>query len=234
MFCVSLVSSIDICILQRNQKVVFCELSELQKELYQHIIYNLTEYQLLRTSNKPCDCGVNRNFFLKYRKLPTKAAKIEFTRQNKHNIVPRKKCCYIVPEGDDVVLWPAQHEDGAECRNCPSCIILPALQKLNKLASHASFLQVDEDPDRVDGETRKKKLEKDLAFSKVALPKHLLKFMPGKSYIRETSIFDDHCLLSGKMKTLSYFLRKVSKYEIHLKQYTLPSSQLIPFLPYTV
>ena len=110
------------------------------------------------------------------------------------------------------MLWPAQHEDDEACRNCPSCIILPALQKLNKLASHASFLQVDEDPDRVHVKTRKKTLEKDLAFAKVAIPKHLLKFLPEKSYIRETSIFDDHSLSSGKMKTLSYFLRKVRIY----------------------
>ena len=131
------------------------------------------------------------------------------------------------------MLWPAQHEDDKECRNCPSCIILPALQKLNKLASHASFLQVDEDPDRVDGESRKKKLEKDLAFSQVAIPKHLLKFMPGKSYIRETSIFDDHCLLSGKMKTLSYFLRKVRiccNHTIALEWCSSQNSKLFPIL----
>ena len=117
-----------------NQERNFEGASELQKELYQHIIYNLTEYQLLRTSNKPCDCGVNRNFFLKYRKLPTKAAKIEFTRQHKEKIILRKQCCYIVPEGDDVVLWPAQHEDDKACKKCPSCISLPAFQKLNILA----------------------------------------------------------------------------------------------------
>ncbi|GFH47552.1 hypothetical protein CTEN210_04027 [Chaetoceros tenuissimus] len=195
----------------KKQKIVFCELSELQKELYQHIIYNLTEYQFLRTCNMPCDCGVNRKFFLKLRSLPTKAVQIEFTRQNKEKITLRKECCYTVPEGDDVVFWPAQHEDDKICQTCPGCITLPALQKLNLLASHASFLQVDKDPDHVRKESDKKKLKKDLAFAKVAIPKHLLKFMPGKSYTRKTSIFDDHSLLSGKMKVLSYFLRKFEK-----------------------
>jgi len=44
---------------QKDERIIFCEPSKLQKELYQHIIAQ-PDFVLLSTANAPCDCGVNR------------------------------------------------------------------------------------------------------------------------------------------------------------------------------
>ena len=84
---------------------------------------------------------------------------------------------------------------------CPSCITLPALNKLYKVASHPSLLQVD--PCESDAAARKK-----LEFAKVALPPEILRELPGGTYYRSDGIMDNHIELSGKMKSLDYLLTK--------------------------
>jgi len=44
---------------QKDERIIFCEPSKLQKELYRHIIAQ-PDFVLLGTANAPCDCGVNR------------------------------------------------------------------------------------------------------------------------------------------------------------------------------
>lgn len=44
---------------KKYESIVFCELSDLQKRLYNHII-ECPDYDILRKSNSPCDCGVNQ------------------------------------------------------------------------------------------------------------------------------------------------------------------------------
>ncbi len=75
-----------------------------------------------------------------------------------------------------------------------------------------SLLQVDQHPDNADGEEEKERARKELEFAKLALTPNVLNKLPGKSYIRETSIMNDHSALSGKMKTLDYLLKR---YEMH-------------------
>ena len=87
---------------------------------------------------------------------------------------------------------------------CPSCITLPALNKLYKVASHPSLLQVD--PCESDAAARKK-----LEFAKVALPPEILRELPGGTYYKGDGIMDDHIRLSGKMKSLDYLLKKYLK-----------------------
>ena len=43
----------------KDERIIFCEPSSLQKELYQHII-SQPDFLLLAHANAPCDCGVNR------------------------------------------------------------------------------------------------------------------------------------------------------------------------------
>lgn len=53
---------------QKNEKVIFCELSEVQKELYRHLLA-LPDYELLRMANTPCGgCNVNQQYFIGYKK----------------------------------------------------------------------------------------------------------------------------------------------------------------------
>ena len=62
---------------EKDEKVIFCELSEVQKKLYRRII-SLPDYYMLSTANAPCDCGVNQAYFRGYSKLKTQQEKINY------------------------------------------------------------------------------------------------------------------------------------------------------------
>lgn len=143
-----------------------------------------------------------------------------FYRKNKQQIFKRKDCCYEYPvlRGSDTIdpkaaLWLAHHdinEFGSE-DFCKKCLILPALQKLYNLCSHTSLLQVESSPEKATSENERKTLNSNLAFAQVAIPPEVVKSLPGESYIRKSSIFVDHNLLSGKMRVLDHCLRRYSK-----------------------
>ncbi len=129
---------------KKNEKVVMCELSPLQKQVYQHIL-TLPDIDNTRTANSPCDCGVNAGFFHRYQRLRTPSERFSYYRENRKQIITRGKCCYRIPlnpqyvEGGnesivhpDAVLWRMMkvHANGEGCRSCPSCCGLPALAKL--------------------------------------------------------------------------------------------------------
>ena len=56
---------------EKEETVIICALSDIQKTMYQRVL-NLPDYLLLRLSTSPCDCGVNRNFFVGYKKMRTR------------------------------------------------------------------------------------------------------------------------------------------------------------------
>mmetsp|Transcript_11742 Transcript_11742/g.19969 ORF Transcript_11742/g.19969 Transcript_11742/m.19969 type:complete len:723 (-) Transcript_11742:147-2315(-) len=218
---------------KKNEKVIFCQLSEIQKMVYRHIL-TLPDYDLLRFANAPCECGVNKQYFISYRKLKTKKERIAYQRRHKDQLVPKKKCCYRYPmnpyryrgeerEPDidpDAILWQQLHEkpigdrnsiaeeilDGKyiTCKQCPSCVQLPALNKLMKICSHPSLLQVAHSET---GESKRKKLE----FAEVALPPDIRSKLPGGTLYQYESLTNDHVKLSGKMKTLDYLLNKFQR-----------------------
>lgn len=43
----------------KDERIIYCPPSKLQKELYQHIIAQ-PDFVLVAQANAPCDCGVNR------------------------------------------------------------------------------------------------------------------------------------------------------------------------------
>jgi SNF2 family DNA or RNA helicase len=55
----------------KNEMVVFCDLSSVQKTIYQRLLSS-ADYTFLRMSKSPCDCGANRDFFIGYRLLKTR------------------------------------------------------------------------------------------------------------------------------------------------------------------
>ena len=75
------------------------------------------------------------------------------------------------------------------------------MNKLYKISSHPSLLQVDPCES---GPDAKKKLD----FAQVALTPDVLRELPGGTHWKSDGIMDDHIRLSGKMKTLDYLLRK--------------------------
>ena len=172
---------------------------------------------MLRKCNSPCDCGVNVNFFSKYKKLHTIEEKRALWRRFKNKIVKRKECCYKGPFEPGTtkvmkgaVFWPAQHPDEQHCKTCPHCILLPMLQKLYNICSHASMLQVKK-PEQTEKEDERARAEKDLAFAKLALKPDVLRELPGQTYFRNTSLLTDHQKLSGKMQILAFCLQQFEK-----------------------
>ena len=216
---------------EKKEEVIFCELTDIQKKIYRHIIA-LPDYQQLRFANAPCDCGVNKQYFRGYKKMKTHREQLDYQRRNKGILTLKKECCYRFPwnplrdePGEpqiepDAILWKQAHEkeigcptdiadrviDGkyVVCQNCPTCTTLVAMHKLYKISSHPNLLQVD----RLESAAaQKKKLE----FAKVAFTPDILKEMPGGSYYKSDGIMDDHMKLSGKMRTLDYCLTKFLK-----------------------
>ena len=213
---------------QKREKVVFCELTEIQKKIYRHIIA-LPDYQHLRFANAPCDCGINKQYFKAYKKMRTHKEQLNYQRRHKSELTSKKICCYKYPwnprRGEpgepeidsDAILWIQAHEkpignpdDIREdiiddryivCPNCPTCTTLAAMNKLYKIASHPCLLQVDHCETGIQA---KRKLE----FAKVALTPEVLRELPGGTYWKSDGIMDDHMKLSGKMKTLDYLLRR--------------------------
>lgn len=203
---------------EKLERIVFCEPSELQKQLYQHILEQ-PDFVLLKEANAPCDCGVNLKYFLEYQQLQTKAERVDYTRKHKNDIIPRAKCCYRMPEHEDAVIWHSQHPNKEMCINprtgksgCPYCIGLPALTVLYKLCSHAALLQAKVPPNQFrEGCENRQQAETDFRRAKVFIPPELLEKMPGGTYFRNDGIMNDHFSLSGKMLVLDKLLRTISR-----------------------
>ena len=203
---------------EKTEKVLFCELSEVQKQIYQNIL-SLPDYELLCMANAPCDCGINQKFFSEYKRMRNKKEQSDYHRKNRRNIVKRKLCCYSTPLipgtsiiNPEAVIWRSMHPNDTPCKKCPTCILLPCFQKLYDLCSHPSMLQVDPLNRSVDNTfVNSTKSEKLLDFAKVALRKNILPHLPGKSYFRNGGIMDNHLELSGKMKSVDTLLHKFQR-----------------------
>jgi SNF2 family DNA or RNA helicase len=214
---------------EKDERVLFCELSPLQKRLYKHLL-SLPDFQLLLYANAPCECGVNQAIFQNFKLMRTEAEKIAFQRDHRGEIIPRKSCCYERPlnpnrfeAGEEfydprAVLWRWQHEAlvngdaDEECDTCPFCCSFPVLDKLYKLSSHVSLLQVQKNPDTLQEGTKAwREARKALDFAKVAFPFDCLDELPGGSYFREDGIMNNHANLSGKMKVLAELLHEFDK-----------------------
>lgn len=203
---------------EKEETIIFCELTEIQKRLYEYVL-TLPDFELLKYSHAPCDCGVNRSIFMGYKRLRDNKERVAYLRRHRDGVTKRKNCCYKIPlnpyrdeEGQPfihpmAVLWMSQHENDEECEQCPFCIMFPALNKLYKLASHAALIQAEFDPSKLDvGTNAWKSAIKDVDFAKVAIPPDVLSLLPGGSYVIQDGIMTDHAKLSGKMQKLDKLL----------------------------
>ncbi|KAL3509339.1 hypothetical protein ACH5RR_028740 [Cinchona calisaya] len=105
----------------KEDNVVFCAMSELQKRVYQRML-QLPDIQCLINKDLPCSCG-----------SPLKQV----------------ECCKrIVPNG---VIWPHLHRDNPDgCDSCPFCLVLPCLVKLQQVSNHLELIKPNprDDPDK--------------------------------------------------------------------------------------
>ncbi|KAG8364730.1 hypothetical protein BUALT_Bualt18G0029100 [Buddleja alternifolia] len=111
----------------KEDNVVFCAMSELQKRIYQRIL-QLPDIQCLVNKDLPCSCGSPLKQF---------------------------ECCKrTVPDG---LIWPYLHRDNTEgCDSCPFCLVLPCLVKLQQISNHLELIKPnskdDQDKQRKDAE----------------------------------------------------------------------------------
>ena len=201
----------------KDERVLFCELSPMQKRLYEHVL-SLPDFQLLKYANAPCDCGINKALFEGYNRLRTDRERLDYQRRHRDDVVKRKECCYKVPlnpnrfkSGEPMydpraMIWGWQHNSDEPCKRCPYCMIFPALDKLYKLSSHVALLQVNKHPKSLpQGSKAWKEASKELDFANVVIPPDVLRQLPG-GHVRQDGIMNDHASLSGKMKALSQLL----------------------------
>ncbi|XP_058217684.1 switch 2 [Rhododendron vialii] len=105
----------------KEDNVVFCAMSELQKRIYRRIL-QLPDIQCLINKDLPCSCG-----------SPLKQV----------------ECCRrIVPDG---IVWRYIHRDNPDgCDSCPFCLVLPCLIKLQQISNHLELIKPNprDEPDK--------------------------------------------------------------------------------------
>ncbi|XP_010457390.1 PREDICTED: switch 2 [Camelina sativa] len=96
----------------KEDNVVFCQMSQLQKRVYQRML-QLPEIQCLVNKDNPCACG-----------SPLK----------------QSECCRrIIPDG---TMWSYLHRDNPDgCDSCPFCLVLPCLLKLQQISNHLELIK---------------------------------------------------------------------------------------------
>ncbi|KAK4420573.1 Switch 2 [Sesamum alatum] len=105
----------------KEDNVVFCAMSELQKRVYLRVL-QLPDIQCLVNKDLPCSCG-----------SPLKQV----------------ECCKrTVPNG---LIWPYLHRENPEgCDSCPFCLVLPCLVKLQQISNHLELIKPNpkDDPEK--------------------------------------------------------------------------------------
>ncbi|KAI4333950.1 hypothetical protein L6164_018698 [Bauhinia variegata] len=105
----------------KEDNVVFCAMSELQKRVYSRIL-QLPDIQCLINKDLPCSCG---------------------------SPLTQVECCKrIVPDG---IIWPYLHRDNPDgCDSCPFCLVLPCLVKLQQISNHLELIKPNpkDDPEK--------------------------------------------------------------------------------------
>ncbi|KAL8234246.1 hypothetical protein R6Q59_020346 [Mikania micrantha] len=105
----------------KEDNVVFCAMSEVQKRVYRRML-QIPDVQCLINKDVPCSCG-----------SPLKQV----------------ECCKrTVPNG---VIWPYLHKDNPDgCDSCPFCLVLPCLTKLQQISNHLELIKPNskDEPDK--------------------------------------------------------------------------------------
>ncbi|PRQ49961.1 putative DNA helicase chromatin remodeling SNF2 family [Rosa chinensis] len=105
----------------KEDNVIFCSMSELQKRVYRRML-QLPDIQCLINKDLPCSCG---------------------------SPLTQVECCKrIVPDGK---IWPYLHRDNPDgCDSCPFCIVLPCLVKLQQISNHLELIKPNpkDDPEK--------------------------------------------------------------------------------------
>ncbi|KAH7576956.1 hypothetical protein JRO89_XS01G0182600 [Xanthoceras sorbifolium] len=105
----------------KEDNVVFCAMSNLQKRVYRRML-QLPDIQCLINKDLPCSCG-------------SPLTQVECCKRN-------------VPDG---IIWPYLHRDNPDgCDSCPFCLVLPCLVKLQQISNHLELIKPNprDEPDK--------------------------------------------------------------------------------------
>ena len=218
---------------RKDERIVFCDPSPLQKAIYKHILQQ-PDLILLAQAHLPCMCGVNKAFFKTMERLESRHEKIDYFRKNRKNVVKRSECCFQLPtvsrnssEIDPrAVLWRQQHPDDIACKRCPFCVTFPALTVLHKVSTHVSLILPTHAPESLPEGHGRAQAEKELEIAKAFIPPEVVEQLPGKSLIRQDDIMNDHFVLSGKMKVLARLLEIIERLEGRVLVFSASTSTL--------
>ncbi|KAH8051164.1 hypothetical protein JL722_10861 [Aureococcus anophagefferens] len=102
----------------KDEKVVMCMLTPVQKELYAAVVA-LPDVEALRRAKEPCDCG----------------------REGEE----RGKCCHrpVNMPLDRCFFASEAHNGAGPCEKCPGCYTFAVMNKLTKVCNHPALLQLD-------------------------------------------------------------------------------------------
>ncbi|GAB2274783.1 Swi5 complex subunit Swi2 [Dionaea muscipula] len=98
--------------LGKEDNVVFCAMSEVQKRVYRRMLQQ-PEIQCLINKDLPCSCG---------------------------SPLTQVECCKRTLT--DGIIWNYLHRDNPEgCDSCPFCVVLPCLIKLQQISNHLELIK---------------------------------------------------------------------------------------------
>ncbi|KAJ6808693.1 switch 2 [Iris pallida] len=99
-------------LLGKEDNVVFCAMSEVQKRVYKRLLEQ-PDVQCLINKDLPCSCG---------------------------SPLTQVQCCKrIVPNG---IIWSYLHRENPDgCDSCPFCLVLPCLIKLQQISNHLELIK---------------------------------------------------------------------------------------------
>jgi SNF2 family DNA or RNA helicase len=100
----------------KTDSVVFCQMSEVQLRAYQRLL-DSPDFMVLKSMRKQCECQSERGIY---------------------------QCCHA-EEIKTGIIWKHFHPFDRACERCPSCIVLPCLIMLAKLANHIDLLKPSSD-----------------------------------------------------------------------------------------
>ncbi|KAH7372953.1 hypothetical protein KP509_17G031100 [Ceratopteris richardii] len=105
----------------KEDNVIFCEMSPLQRRVYKRLL-ETPDFQSLVRKDEPCTCGSR---------------------------LTRAECCFrVLSQG---IIWQYLHRENINgCDSCPFCLILPCLTKLQQVSNHLELIKPNpkDDPEK--------------------------------------------------------------------------------------
>ena len=138
---------------KKEEKVVFCRMSDLQQRVYQRVLSSI-DFQTVLRRNEECDCdnSCGKRGECCYQTVPSPIELFEeYCDQNGiadvedawNHLADEEKEPYEINGG---ILYPYYHPHWktphkTDCKSCPRCLMLPCTSVLTKISCHLELLK---------------------------------------------------------------------------------------------